>query len=138
MSSYEYRVIPAPTKGEKAKGIKTPEGRIALAMETSLNALGADGWDYVRSDVVPLQERSGLTSKKITYHTVFVFRRPSRIDVPAEDLPGFGTFVQEDADAIAAEEEAQIAQQAALEAQSDEDAADAEDEAPKPLVAQRP
>jgi hypothetical protein len=109
MSTYEYRVIPAPRKGEKAKGIKTPEARMAQAMETRLNAQGQEGWEYVRSDVVPMEERAGLTSKHVTYHTVLIFRRDADFGILEEDQAGFGTFVQEDADAIAAEEEAQAA-----------------------------
>jgi hypothetical protein len=107
MPAYEYRVIPAPRKGEKAKGIKTPEARMAQAMETRLNAFGEEGWEYVRSDVVPMEERSGLTSKSVSYHTVLIFRREADFGVFTEDSKGFGTFAQDDADALAAAEEAE-------------------------------
>lgn len=128
MSAYEYRVIPAPRKGEKAKGIKTPEARMAQAMETRLNAFGEEGWEYVRSDVVPMEERSGLTSKNVSYHTVLIFRREADFGMFTEETKGFGTFAQDDADALAAAEEAEaLVDEAAAEAA--EDAADDQDDA---------
>ncbi|MBU0643263.1 MAG: DUF4177 domain-containing protein [Alphaproteobacteria bacterium] len=75
MPLYEYLTVPAPRKGEKTRGAKTPEARIALAMQSVLNDKGAEGWEYIRADLLPMEERSGLTSKAITYHTVLVFRR---------------------------------------------------------------
>lgn len=101
MSAYEYRVIPAPRKGEKAKGLKTPEARIAQAMETNLNAFAADGWTYVRSDVVPMEERAGLTSKSTSYHTVLVFRRAVNVPVALEDTAPTETDIQDDTTAAA-------------------------------------
>lgn len=75
MPVYEYRTVAAPRKGEKAKGIKTPEGRIAQAMQSVLNAQASEGWDYIRSDLMPMEARSGLTTKAVNYHTVLTFRR---------------------------------------------------------------
>lgn len=75
MTAFEYRVVPAPKRGVKAKGAKTAEERFAVALAEVMNALGAEGWDYVRSDMLPCEERSGLTGKATVYHTVLVFRR---------------------------------------------------------------
>ena len=75
MPLYEYKTVPASKKGEKAKGVKTPEGRIAQAMETTLNAQAKDGWEYIRADLLPMEERAGLTSRTTNYYTVLVFRR---------------------------------------------------------------
>ena len=75
MPRYEYLTIPAPRKGEKAKGIKTSEGRIAQAMQSMLKAKVAEGWEYLRADLLPMEERAGITSKTVNYHTVLVFRR---------------------------------------------------------------
>ena len=47
MPRYEYKVVPAPTKGTKAKGVKTPHGRFANSIEGSLNMLAAEGWEYL-------------------------------------------------------------------------------------------
>ncbi|SEK63022.1 DUF4177 domain-containing protein [Pacificibacter marinus] len=124
MSAYEYRVIPAPRKGEKAKGIKTPDARMAQAMETRLNAFAEEGWEYVRSDVVPMEERAGLTSKTVSYHTVLIFRREADFGMFTDEKVGFGTFAQEDADAAIAAE--------AAKAKSDADAANTTSAPDKP------
>lgn len=75
MSEYEYRVIAAPTKGVKAKGIKSTEDRFSNALELKMNEMAADGWEYQRAEALPSVERSGLTSSKTVWHNVLVFRR---------------------------------------------------------------
>ena len=64
MQRYEFKVIPAPRRGEKARDAKTPEDRFALALTGVLNQMGREGWDYVRADTLPFDERSGLTGTK--------------------------------------------------------------------------
>ena len=76
MPRYEYKVVPAPAKGRKAKGVKTPEARFALSVETVLNEMGADGWEYLRADLLPSDERSGLTGSTTHWRNLLVFRRP--------------------------------------------------------------
>jgi len=75
MQRFEYRVVPAPRRGEKARGVKSTEDRFALALTNLMNTLGADGWDYVRADVLPCDERVGLTGSKTTFQNMLVFRR---------------------------------------------------------------
>lgn len=75
MQRYEFKVIPAPRRGEKARGVKTSEDRFALALTNLMNELGAEGWDYVRADSLPCDERAGFTGTKTTFHNVLVFRR---------------------------------------------------------------
>lgn len=72
---YDYKVVPAPRKGEKVRGLKSSEERFALALTNVLNAMATEGWDYLRTDSLPCDERSGLTGTKTTLHTVLVFRR---------------------------------------------------------------
>ncbi|ETX29235.1 DUF4177 domain-containing protein [Roseivivax isoporae] len=76
MPDYEYRIVPAPYRGEKAKGLKTPEARFARAVERVMNEMAAEGWEYQRSDTLPAEERSGLASTVTTWRTLLVFRRP--------------------------------------------------------------
>ncbi|MDP3264124.1 MAG: DUF4177 domain-containing protein [Tabrizicola sp.] len=87
MQRFEYHVVPAPRRGEKARGVKTTEERFALALSTLMNQLGAEGWDYVRADALPCDERAGFTGTKTTFQNVLVFRRPLRAlgaDVPEQ------------------------------------------------------
>lgn len=76
MQRYEYRVMPAPRKAEKVKGARTTEERFAAALTGVMNDLGAQGWEYLRADTLPCEERTGLTGSKTTFQTLLVFRRP--------------------------------------------------------------
>lgn len=93
MTRYEYKVLPAPSKGRKASGVKGPEGRFAHELEEVMNALGTEGWEYQRSDILPSEERQGLTSSHVVYRSVLVFRRalndaiPEVLGTPAPDAP---------------------------------------------------
>ncbi len=84
MLRFEYKVIPAPRRGEKARGVKTTEERFALALTHLMNELGAEGWEYVRADALPCDERVGLTGTKTSFQNVLVFRRvAAAVTVPA-------------------------------------------------------
>ena len=74
MPRYEYKLVPAPEKASKHKGLKGA-ANFAATLEDILNALGAEGWHYLRADTLPQEERSGLTSKVTTYRNLLVFQR---------------------------------------------------------------
>jgi len=76
--SYEYKVVPAPTRGLKAKGVKTAEERFANALQTGMNNLAAEGWEYMRTDTLPSEQRDGIMSKTTIYQNMLVFRRPKK------------------------------------------------------------
>lgn len=92
MSRYEYKVVPAPQKGQKAKGVKTPEGRFALSIEAVLNEMAASGWEYQRAELLPSDERAGLTGSTTNWRNVLIFRRALEDDMAAvavvRDAPG--------------------------------------------------
>lgn len=75
MPIFEYKVVPAPARGLKARGVKTPEARFANALETLMNSMGAEGWDYQRADILPNEERVGLRGSQTVYRSMLVFRR---------------------------------------------------------------
>ncbi len=75
MQQYEYRVVPAPRRGEKARGVKTTPERFAHALTQVMNDMARDGWDYLRADTLPCDERVGLTGRATTTQHVLVFRR---------------------------------------------------------------
>lgn len=87
MQRYEYKVVPAPRRGEKARGVKSTEDRFALAMTHLMNDLGADGWEYLRADTLPCDERVGLTGSKTTYQNLLVFRRVVSVAEGADAVP---------------------------------------------------
>ena len=77
--SYEYKVVPAPTRGLKAKGVKTAEERFANALQTGMNNLAAEGWEYMRTDTLPSEQREGIMGKTTIYQNMLVFRRPKTV-----------------------------------------------------------
>ena len=83
MPRYEYKVVPAPTKGLKAKGIRTPEARFSNAIQHLMNTLAEKGWEYQRAETLPSVERSGLASSTTEWRNVLVFRRLREDDVEA-------------------------------------------------------
>lgn len=81
MPNYQYKVVPAPQKGLKAKGIRTPEARFANALAELMNTMGADGWEYQRAETLPSVERAGLTKTTTEWRNVLVFRKPRADDI---------------------------------------------------------
>ena len=53
MQNYEYKVVPAPNKGKKARGVKSPEARFAHGVEGVLNEMAAEGWEFQRAEMLP-------------------------------------------------------------------------------------
>lgn len=70
----EYKVVPAPEKARKQRGLKGA-ALFAHSVEALMNELAADGWQYLRADTLPQEERSGLTNKTTTYRNLLVFQR---------------------------------------------------------------
>lgn len=87
MSSYEYAVIPAPGRAEKVRGARTGVERFSWTLASEMNRMAADGWEYVRAEVLPCEERSGLTSRQTVYHNVLVFRRELETEEFYEEPP---------------------------------------------------
>ncbi len=80
IQKYEYKVIPAPARGRKGPGVKGAEGRFAHGLETAINELAIEGWEYLRADILPSEERQGLTSSQTVYRSMLVFRRPLELE----------------------------------------------------------
>jgi len=83
MAQYEYKVVPAPRKGIKAKGHKTNEARFSNTLQDVMNSISAEGWEYLRAETLPSDERQGLTGSQTIYRDVLVFRRPRSQDEAA-------------------------------------------------------
>ncbi len=82
MTRYTYKVVPAPSKGRKAPGVKGAEARFSHGLEDAINKLAVEGWEYLRADILPSEERQGLTSTHTVYRTVLIFRREAEAPVP--------------------------------------------------------
>lgn len=84
MAIYEYKVVPAPMRGEKAKGVKTPEQRFAFRLEQLMNDMARDSWEFQRAETLPSEERGGLAQTVTNWRSVLVFRRALAV---ASDSP---------------------------------------------------
>lgn len=74
MPKFEYRIVPAPEKSPRIRGLKGAP-LFAFTLEEVMNSLGADGWQYLRAETLPHDERTGLTSRKTTYRNMLIFQR---------------------------------------------------------------
>jgi hypothetical protein len=86
MQRYEYKVVPSPRKGEKSRAARTVPDRFALALTMLMNKLGQEGWEYLRADALPCDERAGLTGTKTTFQNMLVFRRVLAAEAVAESV----------------------------------------------------
>ena len=85
MSKFEYKAVPAPTRGTKAKGAKSTEDRFAVSITEALNEMAADGWEYVRAETLPCDERKGLTGTQTTYQNILIFKRFKQVAHPVSE-----------------------------------------------------
>jgi hypothetical protein len=93
MTATEYKCVPVPRRPKKARGHKTPCDAMAAAMETIMNDEAAQGWEYLRSDLVPMEHRAGLFGAvQESHQAVMVFRRvrSSATDEPDFSIPPLG------------------------------------------------
>ncbi len=74
-SRYEYKVIPAPKRAEKVRGAKQTEDRFAHALAGLMNKMGREGWEYLRAETLPCEERTGLRGRTTTFQNMLIFRR---------------------------------------------------------------
>jgi len=91
---YEYKVVPAPQRAVKAKGLKTTAERFAHMLAEHINAEAAGGWQFVRTESLPCEERSTLGSTRLSQQVVMIFAREraaSRPDAGAALAAAQGT-----------------------------------------------
>lgn len=101
MTVYTYKVIPAPEQGKKGRGMRTISARFANGLEAAINDLAVDGWEYVRSDSLPSNDRVGLTRKRVeSFQNVLVFRKPAEVLVKEDPAEQAADQVSEDLDPI--------------------------------------
>lgn len=81
MDHFEYTVMPAPDRGSRNKSARTPTERYALALSEAINEMAVEGWEYVRAETLPSDERSGIASRQTLWHHLLIFRRPLAVEV---------------------------------------------------------
>ncbi|QXT38714.1 DUF4177 domain-containing protein [Gymnodinialimonas ceratoperidinii] len=132
----EYKVVPAPEKARKQRGLKGA-ALFARSVEELMNEMAADGWTYLRADTLPQEERAGLTNKTTVYRNLLVFQRVvdgSRDESLADEIE-LEADADETPDEVGDSDDADEADN-----DSDEEVTNlwkTDDATPKPLVAKR-
>jgi hypothetical protein len=79
--AFEYKCVGAPERPKRLRGTRSRSDRVALAMQEIISAEAVDGWEYLRTDLVPVEEKAGFFSRtQEVNRAVMIFRRES---VPA-------------------------------------------------------
>ncbi|QMU58099.1 MAG: DUF4177 domain-containing protein [Boseongicola sp.] len=75
MSSFEYQAVPAPVQAIKIKGVKSVDDRFARTISDVLNEMAADGWEFLRAETLPCEERKGLKGTQKSFQNLLIFKR---------------------------------------------------------------
>ncbi|MGR3716969.1 MAG: DUF4177 domain-containing protein [Thermohalobaculum sp.] len=83
--TFEYKTVGAPERAKRKRGLRSQSDRVAAAFEEILRAEAVDGWEYLRTDLLPVTERAGWFGRGHEVHrAVMVFRRPLDRVAPVE------------------------------------------------------
>ena len=84
MILYDYKTVAAPRRAGKFKGVPKGPDAFARTLEEAISAEAASGWEYLRAENLPCEERPGFLARRSTvFHSVLIFRRPK----PGQDAP---------------------------------------------------
>jgi hypothetical protein len=76
MTYYDYKVVPAPKRAKRVKGVHGVEDLFALTLTEAINEVARQGWEYVRAEHMPAESPGGWFRGASTgEQTVLVFRR---------------------------------------------------------------
>jgi len=117
-------VVPAPRKGRKGKGIKGAGPRFAFAIQTLMNEHASAGWEFVRAETLPSDERAGLASTQTVYRDLLVFRRLRAEEQAPVNLEPLASQAEEEEDHTAhdfTDDDADPAEAAPAGAEPEED-----------------
>jgi hypothetical protein len=89
--SFEYKCVGAPERVKRQRGVRSRSERVALAMQEIISAEAVDGWEYLRTDLVPVEEKAGFFGRMHeVQRAVLIFRRESGAARPAQAGPMHG------------------------------------------------
>ncbi|MFT6772545.1 MAG: hypothetical protein ACJA1L_000249 [Paracoccaceae bacterium] len=76
MTRYDYKTVAAPRRERKTKGVRPGADAFALTLQAVLNEESAAGWEFLRAESLPCDERAGwFGGRREVLHSVLVFRR---------------------------------------------------------------
>lgn len=90
MAEFKYKTVAAPRRAKKARGVKGADAQLAHNMGEIISREAADGWEYLRTDSLPVEEGGGMFSRgQVTWRAVLVFRRPVQTQEQAAQAQEF-------------------------------------------------
>lgn len=76
MTSFDYKVVPAPRRARKIKGVKSAEELFAMTLAEAINEVARQGWEYVRTESLVAEGPAGWFRRgSSSEQTVMIFRR---------------------------------------------------------------
>jgi hypothetical protein len=87
MTEYHYKCVAAPRRAKKSREHRSPSDALVAAFEAAIAVEAAAGWEYLRTDLVPMEAKSGWFSPLTeTHQGVMIFRRPAEGSTRIETL----------------------------------------------------
>ena len=77
MSYFDYKVVPAPQRVKKVRGVTGAADLFALTLTDAINEVARQGWEYIRAETMTAEAPGGfLRRATASERTMLVFRRP--------------------------------------------------------------
>ena len=77
MTDYVYKCVAAPRRAKKTREHRAPADALVAAFEAAIAEQAAAGWEYLRTDLVPMEAKAGWMGPTTeTHQGVMVFRKP--------------------------------------------------------------
>lgn len=96
MAYFDYKVVPAPRRMKRAKGVSDHADLFALTLTDAINEHARQGWEYLRAETLSAETPGGWFRRgRLEEETVLVFRREretlaprlERSEAPAPGMP---------------------------------------------------
>ncbi|MGM0586362.1 MAG: DUF4177 domain-containing protein [Pseudomonadota bacterium] len=88
MPAYDYKAVPAPRRPGRFPGVPRGAESFARTLEEAIAEQAAQGWEYLRAETLPSEERAGWLSRRTTViHSILIFRRPRAEAAQAPTAP---------------------------------------------------
>ena len=78
VTKYEFKVVPAPDQARKLSREEKGEDAVCVTLMETMNALGLEGWDFVRTEKLTMRQPSGIMGSKTIEREMLIFRREIR------------------------------------------------------------
>lgn len=75
MAHFEFKVLPAPRRSKRMKGLMRGQNRFCATVTEFLNENGLDGWEFIGFEMMPLESRRFLFFQYVGECPCMIFRR---------------------------------------------------------------